>query len=138
MAEIDCCVPIVIPILDDIYAVIASQEGRKLAAQLGFSVIAQTSISTAILEIARNIVKYAGQGEVILDVENVASRIAIVITARDNGPGIPDLSLALKDGYSSGKSLGLGLPGARRLVDEFEIITGVNQGTTVIMKKGKA
>ena len=93
-----------------------------------------TLIATAISELARNIVQYAQRGEIILSVVE-GSRRGIQIVARDQGPGIPDLELAMRDGYSTGGSLGLGLPGARRLMDEFAIDSEVGKGTTVSMRK---
>jgi serine/threonine-protein kinase RsbT len=138
MAQITSYSPIKIPIVkDDVYAVVAAQEGRKLAAQLGFSAVEQTAICTAILEVARNIVRYADQGEVVLDVVQNGDTQQIVVVAHDHGPGIADIDLALQEGYTTGQGLGLGLPGARRLVDEFEIHSHPDRGTTIIMRKGK-
>ena len=93
-----------------------------------------TLIATAISELARNIVQYARQGEIVLSAVE-GSRRGIQIVARDHGPGISDLELAMRDGYSTGGSLGLGLPGARRLMDEFAIDSEVGKGTTISMKK---
>jgi serine/threonine-protein kinase RsbT len=113
----------------------ARQAGRALATQGGFSGSALALIATAISEIARNIVLYAGQGEVLLAWVREGSREGIVVIARDNGPGIANLDRAMQDGYSTGKGLGLGLPGAKRLMDEFEIVSVVGKGTTVTMRK---
>jgi serine/threonine-protein kinase RsbT len=124
-------------IYDDVHAVVAAQLGRRLAIQLGFSIVEQTAISTAILEITRNIVKYAGKGKILISTVYEGKRTGIVITAADEGPGIPDLTLALKDGFSTGRGLGLGLPGAKRLMDMFEIVSQIGQGTTVTMGKWK-
>lgn len=129
--------PIRIPIRDDTHAVVAAQQGRSLAAQLGFTLVEQTAFSTAILEIARNIVKYAGLGDITLQVVLDGDRVGIVVLACDSGPGIVDIELALRDGYSTGKSLGLGLPGAKRLMDTFEIASRPGLGTTVTMQKWK-
>lgn len=118
---------------DDI--VVARQAGRDLAARLGFSLTDLTLIATAISEVARNITSYAGRGEIRLGVEERNGRSALVVEAADDGPGIPDVDNALKDGYSSGAGLGIGLPGARRLMDDFEIHSEVGRGTTVIMWK---
>jgi serine/threonine-protein kinase RsbT len=115
--------------------VAARQKGRELAAALGFSSTEQTLVATAISEVARNIVSYAGKGRVILaDIED-GPRRGLTIIANDEGPGIADVELALRDGYSTGKSLGLGLPGARRLVDAFVIESTLGVGTTVTMTK---
>jgi serine/threonine-protein kinase RsbT len=126
---------IVVPIANDHDIVMARQRGRELAGRLNFSVTDLTLIATAISEIARNITSYAGTGEVRLELVNSAGRGGIVVIATDRGPGIPDVDRAVQDGYSSGQGLGLGLPGARRLMDEFEIRSTIGVGTTVIMKK---
>jgi serine/threonine-protein kinase RsbT len=115
----------------------ARQQGRALAAQLGFSSIDQTLIATAISEVARNILLYAQRGEIILRLVHRSAKQGILVIARDEGPGIPDITLALQDGYSTSNSLGLGLPGAKRLMDEFAIVSEVGKGTTITMKKWK-
>jgi serine/threonine-protein kinase RsbT len=115
----------------------ARQKGRELAAQVGFSGTDLTLIATAISEIARNIIVYAQKGEITLGIIERAGKRGVIVVARDEGPGIPDVDQAMRDGYSTGKSLGLGLPGARRLVDEFEIVSNVGEGTTVTMRKWK-
>jgi serine/threonine-protein kinase RsbT len=122
-------------IASDADVIAARQQGRDLAAQHGFSAGDQTVIAVAISEIARNIVRYAKAGEVLLRAVNSANRTGIVVIARDQGPGIRDVDLALQDGYSTSGGLGLGLPGARRLVDEFDIQSEPGKGTTVTMKK---
>ncbi|MBZ5515558.1 MAG: anti-sigma regulatory factor [Acidobacteriia bacterium] len=124
-----------LPIKSDADVVTARQQGRELAARLGFGECELTLIATAISEVARNIVEYAGRGEVVLSLTDVNNSPGIIVVARDEGPGIPNLELALRDGYSTHGSLGLGLPGARRLMDEFEIVSEVGKGTTVTMKK---
>jgi serine/threonine-protein kinase RsbT len=126
--------PLIVPIASESHAILAAWQARVLAQQLEFSVVDQTALSTAVMEVAKNIVKYAlrGQGEV--EIKPVDQR-GIEIIARDQGPGIPDLALAMKDGYSTGKSLGLGLPGAKRLMSTFEIQSQAGQGTTIIMRK---
>jgi serine/threonine-protein kinase RsbT len=123
-----------IPIASEGDIVIARQQGRTLAGQLGASRGAMTLVASAISELARNIVQYAREGEIVLTAVE-ESRRGIQIMARDHGPGIPDLELAMRDGYSTGGSLGLGLPGARRLMDEFAIDSEVGKGTTVLMRK---
>lgn len=124
-----------IPIQQDTDIVIACQKGRALAAQLGFSNNDQVVVIIAISEIARNIFEHARQGEIILGPAQEKSRRGVVVIARDEGPGIPDIKRALQDGYSTGKGLGLGLSGAKRLMDEFEIVSSVGQGTMIVMKK---
>jgi serine/threonine-protein kinase RsbT len=115
--------------------VTARQKGRELAASRGFSSTDQTLVATAISEVARNIVVYAHRGEIILALLEEQGRRGLMIVARDQGPGIQDLALAMRDGYSTGRSLGMGLPGARRLMDEFDLASVVGEGTTVTMKK---
>jgi RNA polymerase sigma factor (sigma-70 family) len=114
--------------------VVARQRAREQASRLGFSGTELTVIATAVSEIARNIVRFAGDGEVVVDlVEEPGHGIRVV--ARDTGPGIPDVEQALTDGYSTYRGLGLGLPGARRLMDEFAVMSEVGRGTTVTMIK---
>jgi serine/threonine-protein kinase RsbT len=115
--------------------VLARQKGRSLAAEAGFSAVDSTLIATAISELARNIVSYAKTGEILLTTLQESRRKGILIVASDNGPGIPDIRLALRDGFSTSGSLGLGLPGVRRLVDEFQIISSIGQGTVVKVTK---
>lgn len=106
-----------------------------MAEAVGFTGSDLTMISTAISELARNIIRYAVEGEVVVAPLAEGSKIGVLVIARDNGPGIPDLDLAMRDGYTTGSGMGLGLPGARRLMDEFEISSQVADGTTVVMKK---
>ncbi|MBF6331302.1 ATP-binding protein [Nocardia transvalensis] len=115
--------------------VTARQAGRELAAKLGFSLTDITMISTAISEVARNITSYAGTGEIRITVEEREGRRALVVQAQDQGPGIRDIARALEDGYSTGRGLGLGLPGARRLMDRLLIDSAPGQGTLVEMWK---
>lgn len=109
----------------------ARQSGRAIAARLGFSQTDVTLIATAISELARNIVQYAGRGEIVLSVIEERSRAGLSIEARDRGPGIADVARALEDGFSTGGSLGLGLPGARRLLDELQVESEPGVGTVV-------
>jgi serine/threonine-protein kinase RsbT len=118
---------------DDI--VIARQAGHELARRLGFSLTDVTMIATAISEIARNITSYAGQGEVRVGVQYRDGRQALVVRAEDDGPGIADIERALEDGYSTGRGLGLGLPGARRLMDRLVVESAPGKGTIVEMWK---
>jgi serine/threonine-protein kinase RsbT len=115
----------------------ARRKGRELAQRIGFTGSDLTLIATAISEIARNIVVYADRGRISLSEAGNGGRRGIVVIARDEGPGIADIERAMRDGYSTGNSLGLGLPGARRLMDDFEIMSTVGQGTTVTMRKWK-
>jgi serine/threonine-protein kinase RsbT len=113
----------------------ARQRGRELAAEAGFSGSDLTVVATAISEIARNIVEYAVRGEIVITVLYDGDNRGLSIVATDEGPGIPDVALAMQDGFSTGRSLGLGLPGARRLMDEFDVQSEAGHGTTVTMRK---
>ena len=125
-----------IAIESDSDVVTARQRARELAADLEFTSTDQTLLATAISEVARNITTYAVRGEVILDtVRDNGGREGIRVVARDDGPGIADIERALQDGYTSGGGLGIGLPGARRLVDEFAIESAPSEGTTVTLVK---
>jgi serine/threonine-protein kinase RsbT len=124
-----------IPVERETDVVLARQAGRALAASVGFSSTDQTLIATAISEVARNIVVYAGRGTIEIARADAAGRAGIQIVARDAGPGIPNIDLAMTDGYSTARSLGLGLPGAKRLMDDFELASTVGVGTTVTMRK---
>jgi serine/threonine-protein kinase RsbT len=124
-----------VPIEHDDDLVTARAQARELAEQLGFSRTDATLIATAVSEVARNIVVHAGRGELMLrGVEN-GHRCGLVVVARDEGPGIPDARAALRDGEGWGQGLGLGLPGARRLMDEFDIESRPGNGTTVTMTR---
>ena len=126
---------LLIPITADVDVVTARQRGRDLAAEAGFSSGDQTVIAAAISEIARNILMYAKRGEIALNLVANGDRQGVVVVARDQGPGIRDVPRALQDGYSTSGGLGLGLPGARRLMDDFEVVSDAGKGTTVTMKK---
>jgi serine/threonine-protein kinase RsbT len=119
----------------DVDIVDARQKGRELATSLGFSGGDLAVIATAISELARNIIEYASRGEIVLSVAQQGGRRGIVVVARDEGPGIPNIEQAMQDGFSTGKSLGLGLPGAKRLMDEFKIASEPGKGTVVTMTK---
>lgn len=125
-----------IAIESDADVVTARQRARALAVELDMPSTDQTLLATAISEIARNITTYAERGDVVIDVvRDGRGRRGVRVVARDEGPGIEDLERALTDGYTTGGGLGLGLPGARRLVDEFEIDSTPGQGTTVTLIK---
>ncbi len=115
--------------------VLAREHGRLIGKKLGFSATDLTLIATAISEVARNILVFAKNGEIVIREINEHGRTGIQIMAKDNGPGIPDIALAMQEGYSTGKGLGMGLPGSRRLMDEFQVISSVADGTIVEMKK---
>jgi len=124
-----------VPIERDGDIIAARRKARELATHVGFSGSDLTLIATAISEVARNIVVYASHGEIALSAVQRGGQRGILVIARDEGPGIPDIERAMHDGFSTGKSLGLGLPGARRLMDEFEIVSEVGKGTTITMRK---
>ena len=124
----------VIPIESDGDVVTARQQARAMASALELTSTDQTLLATAISEVARNITAYAVRGEVVLSViEDDGGRRGIRVIARDQGPGSENVELALQDGYTSGGGLGLGLPGARRLVHDFEIETALGRGTKVTL-----
>src|SRR5687768_1718060 len=110
---------------------------REYAVKIGMGIVNQTKLITAASELARNMLKYAKGGRTLIEVISKGRDTGIRLTFTDQGPGIPDIQLALKDGYSTGKSLGLGLPGAKRLVNEFDIKSSVGEGTTVSIIKWK-
>ena len=126
---------IVVPIRADVDVVIARQRARSLISSLRFSSSELTLVATAISEVARNIVSYAGQGEIVLRIANRGQRRGLVVIARDQGPGIADIDRAMEDGYSTSRGLGLGLPGSKRLMDEFELVSEVGKGTVITMVK---
>ncbi len=124
-----------VPIMSDRDIIIARQRGKELAANLGFSTIDLTLIATAISELSRNIVIYAKTGEIVMKPIRQRGKMGIQVEARDEGPGIADVSRALEDGFSTSRSLGLGLPGVRRLMDAFDLVSKVNHGTMVTVTK---
>lgn len=124
-----------IPIEADGDIVVARKAGRDLAAELSFGPSDLTVIAAAISEVARNIYSYARRGEIRLKLVEQQGRRGIEVVAVDSGPGIVDVELAFQDGYSTSGSLGLGLPGVRRLMDVCEVQTGPGQGTTVLLRK---
>jgi serine/threonine-protein kinase RsbT len=115
--------------------VAARAEGRAMAERLGFPRPDPTLIATAISEVARNIVVHVGRGEIVLRPFQEADRYGLVVIASDEGPGIRDIEAVLRDEYSGRGGLGLGLPGARRLMDDFELTSSADEGTTVTMRK---
>src|SRR5216684_8348863 len=126
---------ILVSIRSDADIVLARQRGRTMAADIGFAATDTTLIATAISELARNIVTYAQTGEVVMRIVEMAHLKGILIVARDNGPGIRSVQDVLRDGYSTSGGLGLGLPGVKRLMDEFAIESELKRGTTVTVKK---
>jgi serine/threonine-protein kinase RsbT len=126
---------LVVQIRADADVLLARQRARELAKALKFSGSELTLIATAISEVARNIVTYAKRGQIVLRLVSQGRRRGILVIAQDEGPGIADVARAMEDGYSTSHSLGLGLPGSKRLMDEFDIVSAVGEGTTVTMTK---
>jgi serine/threonine-protein kinase RsbT len=129
---------ITVQIKVDADIVTARQEGRALAGQLGFSGSDQVLIATAISEAARNILQYARSGEIVISPVRTAEKVGIMVIARDQGPGIKDIKRVMEDGYSSSGSLGLGLPGIKRLMNEIDLQSTPGKGTVLTFKKWKA
>ncbi|MVM30500.1 anti-sigma regulatory factor [Spirosoma sp. HMF4905] len=110
---------------------------KEVAVKIGMGIVNQTKLVTAASELVRNILRYADSGEVLIEVVSKGRESGIRLTFSDKGPGIADINLAMQDGYSTGRSLGLGLPGTKRLVNEFDIKSTVGQGTVVTILKWK-
>lgn len=117
--------------------VLVRQAVRQVAVELGFSLVDQTKIVTAASELARNTLEYGGGGTVKLEALNEGIRRGLQLTFADQGPGIPDIELALKDGFTTGSGLGMGLSGTKRLVNEFNIVSRVGEGTCITITKWK-
>jgi serine/threonine-protein kinase RsbT len=125
-----------IPVKTDLDIVSARMEGRSLARELGFGTIDQARIATAISELARNIVLYTPEGKVtVRTIVSDDRRLGIEVVCEDNGPGIANVELVMQDGYSTGSGLGMGLPGTKRLMDEFEIETKLGVGTRITVRR---
>ena len=124
-----------LPIMSALDIVTARQMGRSLATELGFEGVDLTLIAAAISEVARNIVEYAASGEILFQIMDRCPDPGLRIVASDQGPGIPDVNQAMQHGYSTRSGLGVGLPGAKLLMDEFHIESNVGVGTTVTMTK---
>ena len=117
------------PIVREVDVYVAIGRARELAAVIGFDEIDRTRIEIVILELTRNILAHAGKGELLLEPVEESGRCGLAVEARDSGPGIPDIALAMRDGYSTANTLGAGLPGVQRLMDSFEITSQVGIGT---------
>lgn len=115
--------------------VLARQAARKLAIECGMRLIDQTKLVTAVSELARNTMVYGGGGDMDWQILEESTRVGLRLTFRDEGPGIADVKLAMTDGWTSGTGLGLGLTGAKRLVDEFELDTAPGKGTRVTITR---
>lgn len=126
-----------LPLVSEQDVVLARQAVRKASRQAGFSIVEQTKMVTAASELARNAVVYGGGGKLELEIVEKNSRRGVQLTISDQGPGIKDLTLAMKDGYTTGSGLGMGLPGAKRLVNDFTITSQPGAGTTIIVTRWK-
>jgi serine/threonine-protein kinase RsbT len=124
-----------VPVREESDVVVARRAASDLARAAGFSASRAAALATAVTEVAWNIVVHAGDGEIVLDTVEDGGRHGIVVVARDEHPGIVDVEQAMQDGYTTAHGLGLGLPGARRLMDEFALVSALGEGTTVTMKK---
>ncbi len=110
---------------------------REYSTKIGMSLVNQTKLITAASELVRNMLKYAGGGQVKLEIISKNAQTGVRLIFEDKGPGIADIKLAMQDGFTTGKSLGLGLPGAKRLVNEFDIVSKLSEGTTVTITHWK-
>lgn len=126
--------PIQLDIHQQADIITARQEGRRLAQELGFGLADQTHLATAISELTRNVVQYAGRGTITIKPITTDDKRGLEVVVADQGPGIEDVELAMRDGYSTKGSLGMGLPGSRRLAHEFEIESQPGEGTTVTIR----
>ena len=124
-----------VPVRDETGIAWSVMEARKAAMAIGFDETICQMIATAVSELANNIIKYAGRGEVLMDRIVAGSRTGMEIIARDKGPGIEDIQKAMEDHYSTGGTLGLGLPGVKRMMDEFELTSQPGKKTTVTIRK---
>jgi serine/threonine-protein kinase RsbT len=127
----------VVPVRNEQDIVLSRQQVRKLLQQLQFSLVDQTKMVTAASELARNTVKYGGGGLMRWETLDVAGRVGLRLAFEDQGPGIPDTVLAMTDGFTTGNGMGKGLPGSKRLVNEFDLQTAPGQGTTVTITRWK-
>jgi serine/threonine-protein kinase RsbT len=126
-----------LPILKEHDVVVVRQTVRKCAADLTLSLVEQTKVVTAASELARNVLVHGGGGSVRVEILDLNPRRGLRLAFEDRGPGIADIDLAMRDGYTTGTGLGLGLGGSKRLVDEFEIVSRVGEGTRVTITKWK-
>ena len=124
-----------IPIRNETGIAWSVMEARKAAIAIGFDEVICQMIATAVSELANNIIKYAGRGEILMDRIIAGSRVGMEVIAQDRGPGIEDIQKAMADHYSSGNTLGLGLPGVKRMMDEIELSSEPGKGTTVTIRK---
>lgn len=126
-----------IPISKELDMVVFRNRLKELAIKIGMGLVNQTKLITAASELSRNMLRYANGGTVLMEIIKGPTQNGLRVTFSDKGPGITDVTQAMRDGFSTGKSLGLGLPGAKRLVSDFEIKSTVGKGTTIIITKWK-
>lgn len=126
-----------VAVVDENSIVVARQAAGRAAKRMGMGIVDQTKIVTVTSELARNIVRYAKAGEVVIEEVSDALRSGLRISFKDKGPGIADIQQAMQDGFTTGRGMGFGLSGSKRLVNDFEIISQIGVGTTVIVKKWK-
>jgi|GEM_PF-597254 len=124
-----------VPVNSDADIILARQRGRQLTSEADFTAVESAKITAVVSELARNILQYAGRGNIVLRALRQENRTGVLVMAHDKGPGISDVRNALQDGFSTNGGLGLGLPLVRRLMDDFEIVSHQGRGTTVIVKK---
>lgn len=126
-----------ISIMKELDMVLFRNRLKEFAVKIGMGLVNQTKLITAASELSRNMLRYAGGGNALIEIIKGATQNGVRITFADSGPGIPNITDAMKDGFSTGKSLGLGLPGTKRLVSDFDIKSTVGIGTTIIITKWK-
>jgi serine/threonine-protein kinase RsbT len=126
-----------IPISKELDMVVFRNRLKELAVKIGMGLVNQTKLITAASELSRNMLRYGNGGTVLMEIIKGPTQNGLRVTFADQGPGIADITQAMRDGFSTGKSLGLGLPGAKRLVSEFDIKSIVGKGTTIIITKWK-
>jgi serine/threonine-protein kinase RsbT len=124
-------------IMKELDMVVFRNRLKEFAVKIGMGLVNQTKLITAASELSRNMLRYAGGGVVLIEIINAQRQNGLRVTFSDTGPGIPDVKEAMRDGFSTGKSLGLGLPGAKRLVNDFDIKSTVGKGTTITITKWK-
>ncbi len=138
MTTVEANTELTLPLRGDHDIAASRQLVRRLSQELGFSLVDQTKLVTATSELARNTVKYGGGGEMRAESMQRGKQVGLRVSFVDQGPGIPDVDQAMKDGWSTGQGLGLGLSGAKRLVNDFEIDTKVGEGTRVTITRWRA
>jgi serine/threonine-protein kinase RsbT len=127
----------ILPVRSEMDVVQVRQTVRAWAAELAFGLVDQTKVVTAASELARNTLRHGGGGEMLIEALNDGVKRGVRLTFTDKGPGIADITMAMRDGFTTGSGLGMGLPGTRRLVNEFNVVSRIGEGTTVTIVKWK-